>query len=306
MSKKITTEEFIEKAKEIHSDKYDYSKVSYVSAKTKVCIICKKHGEFWQRANHHLEGRGCPECGRVSQWVKRNKMTTEEFIRKVKTIHNNKYDYSKVNYINSHVKVCIICPEHGEFWQEANSHIKGYGCPICGKKATWDNREKITTKDFINKAKLLHGDKYDYSKVNYIHHKTKVCIICPEHGEFWQTPSNHLLNHGCPICKESKLEKEVAKLLDESNIDYIRFKHFKWLGKQSLDFYLPKYDIAIECQGEQHFKPIDYFGGYKRFQVQKHNDLKKKKLCADKNINMLYINYNEDKNEIKEKIKNIL
>ena len=111
----------------------------------------------------------------------------------------------------------------------------------------------MTTEEFIKKAKHAHGDKYDYSKVNYIDCKTKVCIICPIHGEFWQTPQYHLNGCGCQVCKESKLEISLSKFLIENSIKFDYKKQFKWLGKQHLDFYLPEYNIAIECQGKQHF-----------------------------------------------------
>ena len=121
-------------------------------------------------------------------------MTTEEFIQKAKAIHGNKYDYSKVEYTHNNVEVCIICPEHGEFWQKPRLHLSGCGCPICtGKK-------KMRTIDFIKRAKQVHGDKYDYSKAEYTGHAEKVRIICPEHGEFRQIASNHLRGAGCPKC----------------------------------------------------------------------------------------------------------
>ena len=114
-------------------------------------------------------------------------MTTEEFIKKAKEIHGNKYDYSKVEYKNTSTKVCIICPEHGEFWQTPNHHLQGHGCPKCkNEKIRKRHTHNITI--FIEKARKVHGDKYDYSKAEYINASTKVCIICPEHGEFWQTP----------------------------------------------------------------------------------------------------------------------
>ena len=184
---------FIEKAKEIHGDKYDYSKVEYKNAKTKVCIICPEHGEFWQTPNNHLHGCGCPKCKskKIGLLKKKN---IENFINESYLLHNNKYDYSKVEYINNSTKVCIICPEHGEFWQSPNHHLQGHGCPYC------KNVYKSNKTEFIEKARKVHGDKYDYKKVEYINNRIKVCIICPEHGEFWQTPHNHLNGQGCSEC----------------------------------------------------------------------------------------------------------
>ena len=121
-------------------------------------------------------------------------MTTEEFIQKAKAIHGDKYDYSKVEYTHNKTEVCIICPEHGEFWQKPKNHLSGYGCPICS------GRKKMRTIDFIKRAKQVHGDKYDYSKVNYNGNTEKICIICPDHGEFWQRAGSHLRGFGCPKC----------------------------------------------------------------------------------------------------------
>lgn len=131
MSRKLTTDEFIQKAREVHGDKYDYSKVEYKSNKEKVCIICKEdgHGKFYQTLSSHLKGSGCPMCT-----VENRKYTTENFIKRAKEKHGNKYDYSKVDYKNNKEKICIICKEegHGEFYQAPSDHIQGKGCPRCG------------------------------------------------------------------------------------------------------------------------------------------------------------------------------
>ena len=228
---KLTTEDFINKANEVHGDKYDYSKVKYTRRDSKVCIICPEHGEFWQKAANHLNGNGCPKC------AGRN-MTTEEFIRKAKEIHGDKYDYSKVDYVGSHLKVCIICPEHGEFWQSANKHLRGNGCAKC--KGVYD------TESFVEKAKEVHGDKYDYSKVEYKGTQTKVCIICPEHGEFWQTPSNHLVGSGCPICNVGYTKQYKFNLLQEFKDEY-EFRAFLENNDENILYTIlsaiePKYD----------------------------------------------------------------
>lgn len=131
------------------------------------------------------------------------RLTTEGFIEKAKKLHDNKYDYSKAEYVNTNTKVCIICPEHGEFWQTPSNHLQGKGCPKCKGK-------NKTTEEFIEKANIIHNNKYDYSKVEYKSNRTKVCIICPEHGEFWQTPHEHLHGCGCPKCKNIKWNKETC------------------------------------------------------------------------------------------------
>ena len=284
--RKKTKEEFIKDAREKHGDKYDYSKVGYVNDKTKVCIICPEHDEFWQRPADHLRGIGCPKCGGSCV------LTKEEFIKKAREVHGDKYDYSKIEYVNSATKVCIICPEHGEFWQEANSHLQGAGCPKCKGDKT---RERcVSTKEgFIKKVKEIHKDKYDYSKVHYVNSKTKVCIICPKHGEFWQTPNGHTNGAGCLKCNLSHLEQSVMNYLDENGTTYDYQKRFKWLGRQSLDFYLPDYNVGIECQGEQHFFPIDFAGkgvewACKQFDELIKRDKRKKALCEKHGIKLLY------------------
>ena len=130
MSRKKTTEEFIRQARDVHGDKYDYSKTEYADAFTKVCIICPKHGEFPQSPHDHLKGCGCNRC-RAENVGNRRRLNTDVFIERAKKIHNNKYDYSKTNYVDSHIRVCIICPKHGEFWMMPYAHLNGQGCKRC-------------------------------------------------------------------------------------------------------------------------------------------------------------------------------
>lgn len=200
-------ERFIERANAIHNNKYDYSKVDYKDCNTKVCIICPEHGEFWQTPKQHLKGHGCKKCASALSSNKRSS-TKENFVERAKLVHGEKYDYSKVEYVNNSTPVCIICPTHGEFYQSPKSHLNGSGCPKCFDERRQHIR-KYDSKVFVEKAKLVHGDKYDYSKVDYKDSNTKVCIICPEHGEFWQTPAHHLNGEGCPKCahQQSKSEK---------------------------------------------------------------------------------------------------
>lgn len=284
---KLTTEDFIKKARGVHGDKYDYSKVEYVNNQTKVCIICKKHGEFWQRPLDHLKGHECSDCGKIKNVASRKK-TLEQFIDEARKVHGDKYDYSNVKYDNTSTKVCIICKEHGEFWQAPYSHLNGHGCPKCAykgdrqrhiysqeeiidkirslfgerysfekviykamkvpiilvchekdengvehgefsmrpvnifsshqecPKCSKENRIRLQRKPlekFIEEANKVHGGLYDYHKVNYINTSTKVCIVCPIHGDFWQIPTNHLKGQGCPFCSGNakKWNKETCE-----------------------------------------------------------------------------------------------
>lgn len=272
----LTTEEFIERAKKVHGNKYDYSKVKYVDTKTKVCIICPIHGEFWQKPNDHLSGCECKFC-------KINVYDKISFINISRKIHGDKYDYSKVEYKDSKTKVCIICPIHGEFWQTPNSHVRGQNCPLCSHPS-----KKKSTEEFIEEAKKIHGDKYDYSKTEYIDSKTEVCIICPIHGEFWQKPGNHLKYNGCPKCNSSHLETEVQKILNDNNIEYEYNKRYDYLDTLQLDFLIKNKNIAIECQGEQHFMPVKHFGGDSHYQITLERDNRKRKLCEENGIKLLY------------------
>ena len=237
------TEIFIEKAREIHGNKYNYSKVEYVNSKTKVCIICPEHGEFWQRPSHHLDGHGCTICA-IKKTVLRCRSNTKDFIEKATKIHINKYDYSKVEYVNNHTKVCIICPEHGEFWQLPSNHLRGEGCIKCRTDKVVQKR-RLTTDSFIKKANFIHKYKYDYSKVNYVNSDTMVCIICPEHGEFWQKPHNHLFGNGCIKCWQECISK--SKTL--TNEEFIKRANIVHKGKYIYkDYYHSAKDkIQIIC-----------------------------------------------------------
>ena len=137
-----------------------------------------------------------------------------DFLIKAKNKHGDKYDYAKVNYINSNTKVCIICPEHGEFWQIPHSHTGGHGCPKCARDVI-KQKQRSNLLTFTTKANIIHNNFYDYSKVEYINSNTKVCIICPEHGEFWQIPASHLISQGCPTCRYIKSSSKCRMKQDD-------------------------------------------------------------------------------------------
>lgn len=227
--KRKTTDEFIEDAKRIHQDTYDYSKVAYINNQTKIIIICKVHGQFLQAPSHHLLGKNCALC------KGNKKKTTQEFIEDSKKIHKDTYDYSKVKYINNQTKVIITCLEHGDFLQCPSSHIyKKSGCPICATKHRI-NKVKKTQEEFIEQANTIHKNKYIYSKVEYINSLKKVTILCKIHGAFFQNPSNHLEGKGCRKCSINKLatnkRKTKEKFIKEANnihknlYDYSKIKY---------------------------------------------------------------------------------
>jgi hypothetical protein len=244
-SKKYTTEEWIENAKETHKNKYDYSKVEYINSKTKVIIICKIHGDFKQLPQDHINGSKCSKCSGTYSY------TTDEWINKAQEIHGNKYDYSKVNYINMNTKIIIGCKTHGYVEQTPKLHMKSNGCPKCSTSYNY------TTKEWIKKAKESHGDIYDYSKVKYKNSKTKVIIICKEHDEFKQLPNSHISGYGCNKCgiingsNKLRLTSEQfikkAKKIHGNKYDYSKVKY-----KNS------KTKVIIICKKHGNFFKIPY------------------------------------------------
>ena len=276
---RLSNEEFILKARETHGDRYEYSQSQYTGGKNKIEVICSIHGSFWQTASTHINGSGCPNCMKVA------KITQDSFVARSSAKHKGKYDYSRVSYINSDSRVCIICPDHGEFWQRPHYHMRGGNCPKCVGGV------RLTTDEFIVKASDVHDEFYSYKKVKYLNTATKVCITCPEHGDFWQTPNNHLFGAGCPVCPQSMMEGKIRQILKRNNIEFEQEKSFDWLTdkrKMYLDFFLPDYSIAIECQGRQHFIPVSHFGGEEFFKRTLERDKLKWTLCSQKGITILY------------------
>lgn len=154
------------------------------------------------------------------------KSTKEEFISKSRIIHGDKYNYDKSIYINTKTKLIITCPKHGDFLQRPEVHyLDKCGCPSCDRTNTLGNKK------FIEKSKLIHGEKYDYSKVNYEKNNIKVEIICQYHGSYFQQPGAHLRGQGCPDCcgnKKSTTEEFISKsnkkhhnLYDYSLVNYL-------------------------------------------------------------------------------------
>lgn len=198
---KVTTESFIQKANQIHNNKYDYSLVEYTGNQNKVKIICPEHGIFEQQPTAHTsQKQGCPICAlekKQQQGKNRVAQAASEFVTKAREVHGDKYDYSLVNYTGNKNKVTIICPIHGNFDMRPDNHINGKSeCPTCS------GNQRYTTETFVAKAKEIHGDKFDYSKVNYKGIFTKIEIVCRDHGSFFMTPDNHINTgkQGCPIC----------------------------------------------------------------------------------------------------------
>jgi len=285
--KKLTTEEFIQKAKNVHEDKYDYSLVEYINSYTKVKIICPTHGIFEQKPNGHLDKKGCSECSG------NKKLSKDEFIQKSKNIHGNKYNYSLVNYFNSKTKVKIICEKHGIFEQNANSHIIGYECSKC----SYNDRYV-----FIEKSKQIHGNKYDYSLVNYTNALNKIIIICPEHGEFTQLPYNHLSGNGCKECctlnKKLKIDEFIQKSMvthgDKYDYSLVNYKDSK-----------TKVKIICKKHGVFEQKPNEHLNGkgcarcFNTFKLTTTEFIIKSKEIHENKYNYSLVNYVNSKTKVK-------
>ena len=200
-------------------------------------------------------------------------MTFQEFIKKYIEIHGElKYEFDETTFVNSHTPMKAICKKHGEFWKTPKNLLK-YDCWDCSYELRAKNNT-LTTIAFIEKAKKVHGEKYIYSESIYSGAKIPLIIKCPDHGEFKQTPNDHLNGKGCPVCKESHLERDVKLLLNKHNVTYEWQFKSEWLGRQSLDFYLPEYNLAIECQGKQHFG-VGGWGNDYDFNYVINSDIKK-------------------------------
>jgi hypothetical protein len=210
---------FIEKSSKIHNNKYDYTSVIYEKAREKVKIICKTHGIFLQTPDNHSRGYGCPKC-KGAKNSQRCRKTKEQFIKEASSIHNNFYNYDKINYTSTDNKIVITCPTHGDFEQTPDNHISGHGCPKCSS----DNKTK-TKEQFIKEASTIHNNFYNYDKTIYINAATKIIITCPIHGDFEQPPGTHLLGIGCSKCygnnrKTTTEYIEQAKKIHGDKYDY--------------------------------------------------------------------------------------
>lgn len=294
--RRVSFDDFQSKANEIHQAKYQYDQESYSKISAKVKIQCLEHGWFEQQADAHLNQRqGCPECGRNSQ-IEKRQLGIDTFLERAKNVHGTKYDYRQVHYVNQTKKVTIICPIHGAFNQEPQNHLTGSACPQC---AIID-QHKLQMKeveDFVQDSIKTHGEKYDYSQVDYQGGKKMVKLICPKHGEFFQTPNNHQRGNGCPNCNSSKGEEQIKRFLESHQIVFIQQHTFPDLKDRRLlkcDFYLPDHKMVIEFHGRQHYEAVNSFGGSKALIENQRRDQLKKDFLTANNIKFLEISYKDN------------
>lgn len=303
---------FEELAREVHKKEdgtplYDY--LGFDEKEGKYIMYCheldengNEHGMFKQTRGHHLNGQGCPICRYIkSGLAKRNSLEhLKEDIARLKSDKNYIYDWDSYQGYKKEFRV-YCCEkdkdgnEHGWFNVTPNNFLtvaNPTNCPKCGRENT-ANAKRVTPEEFVERSSNLHRNidgtpKYIYHPEEYMGYYEPIRITCKEHGDFWMSPANHLQGQGCKICNESKLERIIRNLLLDNGIRFIpqaNSRTFDWLGKLSLDFYLPDYNIAIECQGKQHFN----LGGWNEpFEIIQERDERKRKLCEENGVKLLY------------------
>lgn len=293
----FSKEIFIKKAERIHGDKYDYSLVDYVNSMTKIKIICNTCGlVFEQKPTSHINiKQGCLNCSRAKRIDTKN-----DFIKKAKKRHGDRYEYNNVIYKNSKTNIRINCKKHGEFLQTPNMHTRGEGCPKCAVD-TQASKMSLGREVFILKSRKIHGEKYNYSLVDYRQNKKHVIIICDTHGEFEQLPCNHMKGFGCYKCGQSYGEAKISDTLTKWNVNFIKEKTFNGCEnpetkyKLRFDFYIPERNLIIEFDGLQHFFAVKHFGGKEGFKQRLQRDRFKNNWCKDNSVNLVRIPYTKFK-----------
>lgn len=299
MSIIITQDTFLERCREAHGNKYDYSKAVYTKQTVKVVIVCPEHGEFLQSPVKHWAGQGCKECKKL-KIADALRGDPKEIIEKCAEIHNGLYDYSKVVYQNLDSKVEIVCPAHGSFFQTLANHRSGKGCTLC-RNIKISKSKTLPREKAISNFVKAHGDTYSYDNVDYKSSDIKVSITCSKHGDFLQVPYSHTAGKGCPRCVSliSSEENNVYEYIKQLGFEVEQSNRSILKGKE-LDIFVPSKNLAIEVNG-----------------VYWHSDLKKERLyhynkfkaCQEKGIRLLQITdyeWNTKRNKMENLIKNSL
>lgn len=297
--KKSNTEAFIEKSNLKHKNRFNYSKSNYVNSQTKVIVICENNHEFLVRPDMHLSrGHGCRICYNESMYK-----DNDAFKKQIEEIFPEKYTYELVDYKGVYDKVKIICKEHGAFTKSPNTLIKGRGCNKCYKNG------KLDIELFIEKANIIHKNRYLYDKSVYVNSRTKIDIVCKKHGVFSQLSNNHLRGHGCNKCNRSFGEIEIENFLEENNIEYkteYTFDDLRYRYPLRFDFVVTEYNnikYLIEFNGKQHYNYYPNFHNSENdFIESKERDQLKIDYCLDNNIKLYIIRYDENLNEHLQKI----
>lgn len=292
---KTNPESFKSEMKKIYGRKLKFKIPNKITKDTQITAICKHHGEITHSVGYFKSGKGCEYCsGKKTYWP--------DFIKLARKVHGDKYDYSQTEIPKRNAdKITIICPEHGQFRQFAWLHLSGSGCPECVGYPNRKTREQREN-EFIQKARDLFGDKFDYSKVHYVNNDTNVTLICKEHHiEFETSPDTHLRGSGaCPMCTRSIGEAKIYGYLSRHKIKFFtqhKIEHNNPLCKRQylvVDFYIPEYNVVIEYNGKQHYQHVEFFhsDGF-TLEDQKIRDNTLVDILTSKGIRLLTIKYNK-------------
>lgn len=298
-TKKMSTEEFIVESNKVHNNYFSYDHCHFINVSSKVVVTCPIHGDFEVKANNHLNGANCKKCQnegifhQITLRERKNKSTkklsTDEFKKKLKNVWGDRYVLSEDSIYQGADKIVnILCKQHGFFKIAPNHILSGRGCPICG------GNKKKTLFEIINeiREKQPYSD-YDYQNVVYKGIHVPIELKCNKCGNiFYNSPSNLIFyKNGCPYCQLSNMEKEIEYFLQKNNIKIEQQKSFEWLKsirKLKLDFYLPQYNCAIECQGIQHFQSVNFGNGFSNLEESINRDNIKLQLCKEHGIMVFY------------------
>lgn len=334
-SRPMTLEEFIERAIEIWGLDYLYSGVIYKNSYTPIKIYCTIHEKYFSKipSNHIKNERpqGCPDCSseKLRQYYNNKKVGKDKFKERAILINDKKYNYDLVeDFYEIRTKVsieCNICKHI--FMQHAHHHLSGRQCPFCAGK-------HITNEEYINKLIIMHANRYNFDEVKYTTSRNTVNFICIEHNIKCTQVASHMTSkrsiqasNGCELClknQKSKGEKCILKFLEDNKIKYVaQFKinksiwdikndhligydpkkeseeQIKQIKNKPFDFYVfdhySKSPLMIEFDGEQHEKPIEFFGGEEQFKKQQLSDKIKTDYCESNNIELIRISYKDYK-----------
>lgn len=257
-------------------------------------LVCPIHGEWEREPKNLLMGRGCPKCGITKRSIS-SRLPYKEFLKRARIVHSSRYEYPEEEYWKEPSKAGIICHTHGIFYQNIDNHLlQKQNCPKCMFYKNFGNKPK-PVEEFIKDAIRIHGDKYEYKNAIYLGKDIKLLVTCRKHGDFYVRPTDHLSHRsGCPKCSASEPEVRLMHLFERMHITYIYQFSFPD-SRYTYDFFLPEYNILIEYNGRQHYKPIAFFGGREGLKSNRKRDRIKNLLARTNNIDLLKIKYTKYK-----------
>jgi very-short-patch-repair endonuclease len=305
--RKLTQEDVIKEIKKVHGDKYDLSKVHYVNRRTKICVICSTHGEWFTLTEQLFRGQGCFTCGKNLAGLKK-RISKDEFLERAAKVHNQKYLYDLTEFKGIRSKINIYCKIHDcWFSQFAYAHIEqSQDCPKCGFE-NQKSKRRMQLEEFVNRANITHDYKYDYSKaVQFDNQNSLITIICPKHGAKEVLVGNHLAGAGCNDCNVSRGEEAIKAYLKYLGLEFSSqhiFKGLKDVRNLRCDFYIESLNLVIEFNGRQHYEPVNAFGGEESLKEVQRRDKMKEDYFLKNKINFEVISFKDD---IKVKLDHIV